>query len=140
MDAPVPPRANRGPLTEEGLGELYHYVLDLTKQEVDEASEPGRDPDVAVQVAATVQSAISVEIGAGCAASYAADRRVLAERQRDVVEAFEQALAREVVELEREAAGGARLEVDGDLLAACARAPSAPSPARPAAAPAAARS
>src|SRR5205823_4692928 len=31
---------------------------------------------------------------------------------------FEQALAREVVELEREAAGGARLEVDGQLLAA----------------------
>jgi chorismate mutase len=30
-------RANRGPLTEEGLGELYHYVLELTKQEVTKA-------------------------------------------------------------------------------------------------------
>jgi chorismate mutase len=27
-------RANGGPLSAEGLGELYHYVLDLTKQEV----------------------------------------------------------------------------------------------------------
>jgi chorismate mutase len=27
-------RANRGPLTGEGLSELYHYLLDLTKQEV----------------------------------------------------------------------------------------------------------
>jgi len=27
-------RANRGPLSPEGLAELYHYVLDLTKQEV----------------------------------------------------------------------------------------------------------
>jgi chorismate mutase len=27
-------RANRGPLTRDGLGELYHYLLDLTKQEV----------------------------------------------------------------------------------------------------------
>ena len=27
-------RANRGPLTEEGLGELYREVLDLTKREV----------------------------------------------------------------------------------------------------------
>src|SRR6185295_19409475 len=27
-------RANRGPLSQEGLAELYHYVLDLTKQEV----------------------------------------------------------------------------------------------------------
>ena len=27
-------RANAGPLTAEGLSELYHYVLDLTKQEV----------------------------------------------------------------------------------------------------------
>ena len=47
--------------------------------------------------------------------------RVLAQRERDVVEAFEQALAREVVELERKAAGRARLEVDRDLLAAAAR-------------------
>jgi chorismate mutase len=27
-------RSNSGPLTREGLSELYHYVLDLTKQEV----------------------------------------------------------------------------------------------------------
>jgi chorismate mutase len=27
-------RSNSGPLSKEGLGELYHYVLDLTKQEV----------------------------------------------------------------------------------------------------------
>ena len=27
-------RSNGGPLTREGLSELYHYVLDLTKQEV----------------------------------------------------------------------------------------------------------
>ena len=27
-------RGNRGPLSPEGLSELYHYVLDLTKQEV----------------------------------------------------------------------------------------------------------
>ena len=27
-------RGNGGPLSAEGLGELYHYVLDLTKQEV----------------------------------------------------------------------------------------------------------
>jgi chorismate mutase len=27
-------RANRGPLSDEGLSELYHHVLDLTKQEV----------------------------------------------------------------------------------------------------------
>lgn len=27
-------RANRGPLSEEGLRELYHTVLDLTKREV----------------------------------------------------------------------------------------------------------
>jgi chorismate mutase len=32
-------RANRGPLTEEGLSELYHYVLDLTKQEVTKAND-----------------------------------------------------------------------------------------------------
>ena len=83
---------------------------------------------------------LSVESGAGCAASYALIASVLAERQRDVVEALEQALARVVVELEREAAGASRLEVDGQLLAARARVPSAPSPARRAAAPAAARS
>ena len=49
------------------------------------------------------------------------DRVLAAERQRDLVEALEQALALEVVELEREAAGRARLEVDRQLLAACAR-------------------
>lgn len=27
-------RANRGPLTEEGLAELYHELLDLTKREI----------------------------------------------------------------------------------------------------------
>ncbi len=27
-------RANRGPLSEEGLAELYHALLDLTKREV----------------------------------------------------------------------------------------------------------
>ena len=27
-------RANRGPLSEQGLGELYHALLDLTKREV----------------------------------------------------------------------------------------------------------
>ena len=27
-------RANRGPLTEQGLEELYHLLLDLTKREV----------------------------------------------------------------------------------------------------------
>ncbi len=27
-------RANSGPLSAEGLAELYHYVLDLTKSEV----------------------------------------------------------------------------------------------------------
>jgi chorismate mutase/prephenate dehydratase len=27
-------RANRGPLSEEGLAELYHELLDLTKREV----------------------------------------------------------------------------------------------------------
>lgn len=27
-------RANRGPLTPQGLGELYHELLDLTKREV----------------------------------------------------------------------------------------------------------
>ena len=32
-------RANRGPLSAEGLSELYHYVLDLTKQEVLKSSE-----------------------------------------------------------------------------------------------------
>ena len=32
-------RANRGPLSAEGLSELYHYVLDLTKQEVVKASD-----------------------------------------------------------------------------------------------------
>ena len=32
-------RANRGPLTSDGLSELYHYMLDLTKQEVLKARE-----------------------------------------------------------------------------------------------------
>src|SRR3954454_21865606 len=45
------------------------------------------------------------------------ERRFVAERQRDVVEPFQQALAREVVQLEREAARGLRCEIDGDLLA-----------------------
>jgi chorismate mutase len=27
-------RANRGPLTAEGLGEIYHALLDLTKREI----------------------------------------------------------------------------------------------------------
>jgi 3-deoxy-7-phosphoheptulonate synthase / chorismate mutase len=31
-------RANRGPLSAEGLSELYHSVLDLTKREVLKAS------------------------------------------------------------------------------------------------------
>ena len=43
------------------------------------------------------------------------DRVLVLQRERDVVEPFEQARAREVVELEREAAGGARLEVDRQL-------------------------
>src|SRR5690349_13631568 len=46
-----------------------------------------------------------------------ADRLVLAQRQRDVVEPLEQALARVVVELEWETAGRARLQVDRELLA-----------------------
>lgn len=32
-------RGNRGPLSPEGLSELYHSVLDLTKQEVLKASD-----------------------------------------------------------------------------------------------------
>ena len=32
-------RANGGPLSAEGLGELYHYVLDLTKSEIYESCE-----------------------------------------------------------------------------------------------------
>jgi chorismate mutase len=32
-------RANRGPLSIEGLGELYHYLLDLTKQEIVKARD-----------------------------------------------------------------------------------------------------
>ena len=31
-------RANRGPLTVDGLAELYHELLDLTKREVQKAS------------------------------------------------------------------------------------------------------
>ena len=37
-------RANRGPLSQEGLEELFHELLDLTKREVargDEAKPPG---------------------------------------------------------------------------------------------------
>src|SRR5581483_7189001 len=45
------------------------------------------------------------------------DRVRLAQGQRRVVEPLEQALARVVVELEREPAGGARFEVDRQLLA-----------------------
>ena len=49
------------------------------------------------------------------------DRGRLAQRQRNVVEAFEQAFAREVVELERKATGSPRLEIDGQLFTgACA--------------------
>jgi chorismate mutase len=36
-------RANRGPLTAEGLAELYHELLDLTKREVE-----GRQPSESV--------------------------------------------------------------------------------------------
>ncbi len=32
-------RANMGPLSAEGLSELYHYVLDLTKQEILKSSD-----------------------------------------------------------------------------------------------------
>src|SRR3982751_1802175 len=32
-------RANRGPLSEEGLAELYHELLDLTKREVSRGGE-----------------------------------------------------------------------------------------------------
>ena len=34
-------RANRGPLSEQGLGELYHALLDLMKREVLAAEEAG---------------------------------------------------------------------------------------------------
>ena len=33
-------RANRGPLSEQGLGELYHELLDLMKREVLAAEQP----------------------------------------------------------------------------------------------------
>jgi chorismate mutase len=36
-------RANRGPLSEDGLAELYHALLDLTKREV-AAQEDGDTP------------------------------------------------------------------------------------------------
>src|SRR6478735_2229559 len=50
------------------------------------------------------------------------ERRLVAQRQRDVVEPFEQALAREVVEFEGVAAGCALDEVDCQLFAgACTR-------------------
>jgi len=32
-------RGNRGPLSAEGLSELYHYVLDLTKSEILKSSD-----------------------------------------------------------------------------------------------------
>ena len=99
-------RLNRGPLSEEGLGELHHELLDLMKRELGAERRERR------RVRSLVRG----------------DRVLLAQRQRDLVQAVEQAVAREVVELEREAAGRARLEVDRELLAA-RRAPSAPSPA-----------
>jgi chorismate mutase len=34
-------RANRGPLSSDGLKELFGEVLDLTKREVDKGAEPG---------------------------------------------------------------------------------------------------
>ena len=34
-------RANRGPLSAEGLSEIYHELLDLTKREVARREEPG---------------------------------------------------------------------------------------------------
>ncbi len=72
----------------------------------------------ASDLVAAVYYTVSVEMGAACAASYAAIACVLAQREADLVEAVEQALALEVVELEGEAARRARLEVDGQLLAA----------------------
>jgi chorismate mutase/prephenate dehydratase len=36
-------RLNRGPLSDEGLSELYHELLDLTKREVTRSSK-GPDP------------------------------------------------------------------------------------------------
>jgi chorismate mutase len=34
-------RANRGPLSADGLSEIYHELLDLTKREVARGEEPG---------------------------------------------------------------------------------------------------
>ena len=34
-------RANRGPLSQEGLEELFTEILDLTKREVEREAEPG---------------------------------------------------------------------------------------------------
>jgi chorismate mutase len=34
-------RANRGPLSAEGLSEIYHELLDLTKREVTRSEEAG---------------------------------------------------------------------------------------------------
>ena len=34
-------RANRGPLSADGLSEIYHELLDLTKREVTRQEEPG---------------------------------------------------------------------------------------------------
>ena len=34
-------RANRGPLSADGLSEIYHELLDLTKREVTRQDEPG---------------------------------------------------------------------------------------------------
>jgi chorismate mutase len=40
-------RANRGPLSAEGLREIYSELLDLTKREVARAEEDPRDPAAA---------------------------------------------------------------------------------------------
>ena len=40
-------RANRGPLTEQGLGELYHALLDLMKREVLAQEHSAEGPDAA---------------------------------------------------------------------------------------------
>ncbi len=40
-------RANRGPLSEQGLGELYHALLDLMKREVVAQEHSADGPDAA---------------------------------------------------------------------------------------------
>jgi len=40
-------RANRGPLSEQGLGELYHALLDLMKREVLAHEHSAEGPDAA---------------------------------------------------------------------------------------------